>query len=338
MKLELRTKQVSVQDPTEDEGVRFRGVAITPGTYTTQAGLDVEITEDDLDRIAARLAEGVQIRDLHEERIEATVGAVEDAFLAGSEVRFDGRVAVEPHATVVRAFPETIRFSLGFRLDAEEIEDELGMTIQDAVSEGISARLPASFSIDHVAIVGQGQDPNARLERLLNRAKKQRDRTETQESNTSMEHEELISELKAQRDQALEARDQAHQELSQLQSRAEQLKADLDEARSEREDALELLNQAKGHFADEVLKLELKTGEDPNLTERREELLELGFGELDELRLDLATTLLEEQHEDEGPASKRDPTTPSDEEGEVLDLEALDLEDTVKLGLAKGAL
>ncbi len=337
MRLELRTHDTVVEDPQAGAGVRFRGVAVTPGTYTTQAGLDVEVTAGDLGRIAAKLNEGVQIRDLHQERINATVGAVESAFTHGEAVRFDGRVAMEPHATVVRRFPETIRFSVGFRLSRDEIEAELGTTVEEAVDEGIAAPLPEAFSVDHLAIVGRGQDPDARLERLLNEA---REDTQATETTTTMENEELIAELRSQRDEALDARDQAQEELSRLEGRHQEIQADLEEANEARDDALELLNQAKGHFADEVLKLELKAGEDPDLTERRNQLLELGFGELDALRLELANTILDGE-DDGGPASRADPAgddAGSDDGTVELDLDDLDPEDTIKLGLAKGVL
>lgn len=340
MRLALRSEPVEVEDPRAGEGVRFRGVAVTPGTYTTEAGLDVEITADDLGTIAAKLNEGTQIRDLHEERIDATVGAVESSWTQGRAVRFDGRVAMEPHATVVRRFPDTIRFSVGFRLSRDEIEAELGLTVEEAVQQGLAAPLPADFGIDHLAIVGRGQDPDARLERLLNRAREHEpastDPDKTREEETTMEQDELIAELKRQRDEALEARDQAQEELSRLEGRHQELKADLEDAETERQQALELLNQAKGHFADECLKLELKAGEDVDLTERRTELLDMGIDELDQLRLELADEVLDE----DGPTSRADETgDETSPEGTVeLELDELDPEDTIKLGLAKGAI
>ena len=234
MQLQLRAEQVEVEDPRSGEGVRFRGVAVTPGTYTTRSGLDVEIGTDDLGPIAAKLNEGAQIRDLHEERIDATVGAVESSWTQGEAVRFDGRVAMEPHATVVRRFPDTVRFSIGLRLSRDEIEEQLDVTVEQAVEQGRSAVLPAAFGVDHLAIVGRGQDPEARLERLLNRAKT------NDEEDTTMKQDELIAELKRQRDEALEARDKANEELSRLEGRHEELKADLEELEAERDEALEI--------------------------------------------------------------------------------------------------
>lgn len=335
-----------------DSSVRFEGVAVGTGIYVAQEGEHIAITRDHLSLIAERIA-GVQIRDLHDERVRATVGAVRDARVAGDDVRFVGEVALQPHATIIRRFPETIAFSVGFRFRREDLVfDERGV-----------APLPLDFTIDHLAIVGQGQDPDARLTRLLNEAAGQTQRLET----TTMENQEL-DRLRTERDQALASADkakadlavakadlkQANDRITSAHTKADELRRDAENTRLELEaikeaaeeadrkvGAAELeLGRAKSHFANTIIKLELKTDKDVDIDARRDHLLALGIGELDKLRLELAAQAAEARSPDppSEPATRAGEPRRPDAPRDALDLSQLSLEDTLRLGLLKGVL
>ncbi len=326
--------QATVQQP-----VRFEGVAVGTGVYTAQGGLQVRITKRHLPLIADRLVEA-QIRDLHEERIEATVGVVTDTDVVGDDVRFTGEVALEPHATIIRRFPGSIRFSVGFRFSAEHL---------DIGADGV-ADLPTDFVIDHIALVGRGQDPDARLTKLLNRATAGLGR-----DGTTMDKD-TATELRRQRDQALEAEKQARADLAKAETRLENTTEKLDaatEAKEEAEHAAEQavtradaarldLERAKAGFATTIMNLELQAGQDIDLHKRQTELLGMDLGELDQLRLELAEAAVErraEAEEDKGPATQ--PGSPEAEDQvdpATMDLEALSVQDTLRLGLVKRVL
>lgn len=347
--LAVRTDGFELAPPgtASGEAVRFEAVAISPGVYAAQGELEIRVTEEHLPLVAERLVDA-QIRDLHEERIQATVGAVTGARVEAAAVVFEGEIALDPHATIVRRFPESIRFSVGFRFSAEDLTPD-----PDGVAE-----LPADFIIDHIALVGKGQDPDARLTKLLNRAQRGLD----DRDGTTVD-EQTIAELRRQRDDALEAEKQARADLAKTESRLETTKDKLDQAEQAKHEAeteaeqaqadaeaarLEL-ERAKAGFATSILKLELKAGEDVDLHQRQQELLEMELSELDELRLELAEQAADQREaaEDEGPTSK--PTgTPSTGTGSgtragavaerTMDLEELSLEDTIRLGLVKEVL
>lgn len=343
--LDLESHLLQPTTPEEGEdAVLFEGIAVSPGTYTANQGLQIHITEEVLPLIAERLA-GVQIRDLHEERVVATVGAVQQAWVENQHVAFEGAVGIEPHASIVRRFPETIRFSVGFRFTRDDLE----------VNEENVAPLPESFFIDHLALVGQGQDPSARLIELLNQA-----HTGHDERDGITVDKDTLAELRRQRDDALEAEKQARADLAKAESRlettnekldlaeqtqheaetnAEKAQADADAARLE-------LERAKATFATSILKLELKAGEDIDLHERQQDLLDMELSELDELRLELAEDLAErlelDDESEEGPATGADaPANPHAANGDgtaKVELSELSLKDTVKLGLMREAL
>lgn len=68
----------------------------------------------------------MQICDRHEGRVPATVGPVTAARVEDAEVVFEGKIALEPHATIVPRFPESIRFSVGFRLSRDDLGSPIG--------------------------------------------------------------------------------------------------------------------------------------------------------------------------------------------------------------------
>jgi len=225
--------QVAAPQTESQERVRFEGVAITPGVFQAEGELQIRITEAHLDAITERMRHA-QIRDLHEETIEATVGQVTEAEVVDEAVTFVGEIARDPHATIVREFPDSIRFSLGFRFSAEELD------VEDGVAD-----LPEDFVIVHLAIAGRGQDPDSRLERLLNQAEHQRQA----DQETTMENEELIAELRRQKDEALEARNQAQEELSRLEGRHEETAAKLEDQIDELAAELDEPRGARGRRA-----------------------------------------------------------------------------------------
>jgi hypothetical protein len=104
---------------------------------------------------------GVFLRDLHREDLAASVGVVTAARVEGQEVRFTGDVRLAPYVDIVREFWPHVRFSLGFRYDPAQLKANGDGTFD----------LPDSFLVDHLALVPQGQYPNARLVRLLNQAR-----------------------------------------------------------------------------------------------------------------------------------------------------------------------
>lgn len=320
-------------------GTRFEGIAVGTGVYTAVGGTRVRITPGRLDAIAAKLP-NTQIRDLHEEAIGATVGAVREAHVHGEDVVFVGEVGLEPHASIVRRFPETIAFSIGLRFSASDLVPG---------PDGI-ADLPDDFLVDHLAIVAEGQDPDARLTRLLNRA-----HARSSQEGTTVDKD-TAEELRRQRDQALEAEKQARADLAKAETRLENTNEKLetaDRARQEAEDAAQqarteaeaanlLLQRGKAGFATTIMKLELRAGKDVDLHQRQEELLAMDLSDLDELRLELAQAAVarqtEESNHPEGPATQ--PGTPSQSPSppKRLDLDEMSMEDTLRLGLVKGVL
>lgn len=336
---------------TRQDAVRFEGVAVGVGIYTAQDGSRIAIEPSHLPLIADRIA-GVQIRDLHDERVRATVGVVRGARVHGEDVLFEGEVALQPHATIVRRFPETIAFSVGFRFRRE-----------DLVFDGSGvAPLPLDFTIDHLAIVGQGQDPDARLTRLLNQAA-----AHPNQGMDPMENTRELDRLRHERDQALQTAEKAKADLAVAKAdlgkttdQLERTKLDLEQAREAAEqlrteatesgeavaaaegaaEAARLeLAQAKSHFAASIIKLELRAGNDVDLDQRRDDLLTMDLGQLDKLRLDLAEKAAEAAEPAAEPATR--PAQPASRAGakpQALDLEALSIEDTLRLGLVKGAI
>lgn len=313
-------------------------MAVGTGVYTAVGGMRIRIGQERLAAIASQLA-NKQIRDLHDEAIGATVGAVREAHTEGDDVVFLGEIGLEPHASIVRQFPETIAFSIGLRFDPAAL---------DPGPDGI-ADLPQDFLVDHLALVAEGQDPDARLTKLLNRAQ----RPDPKEGITVDDN--TATELRRQRDQALEAEKQARADLAKAETRLENIAEKLhlaqqaqqeaeqttEQARTQADAARLALQRAKAGFATTIMKLELQAGEDLDIHERQEHLLGMELSDLDQLRLDLAEAAVERQaqaNKPEGPTTQPASQSTSPPDTGSMDLQELSMKDTIRLGLVKGVL
>lgn len=315
-------------EPAASGRVTFEGIALGPGVYVDAAERRIRVREEHLPLVAERV-KGVFLRDLHREDMGASVGVVAGARVDGREVRFTGDVRLAPYVELIRHFWPHIRFSLGFRYDPARLQ----------ASEDGTYDLPADFVIDHLALVPQGQYPNARLVRLLNQARglapapvgepvqgpfsappdasliaplpaapPSLPRTEpmAEHKNESEAASEASrrDELRLQRDEALKAAEASKAELEQargdLTKELAKARADLEAATKLAEAARLELGQAKNRFSAEVMKLELAAGKDFDLDQRKKELTGLELGALDKLRGVLRLAAAEAAADDDG--------------------------------------
>lgn len=152
--------QASRREPEASLRVAFEGIAVGPGVYVDAADRRIRVRPEHLPLVAERV-KGVFLRDLHREDLAASVGVVAGARVEGEEVRFTGDVRLAPYVELLRNFWRHIRFSLGFRYDPAKL----------VLADDGTYDLPTDFVVDHLALVPQGQYPNARLVRLLNQAR-----------------------------------------------------------------------------------------------------------------------------------------------------------------------
>ncbi|MCA1844547.1 MAG: hypothetical protein LC792_15420 [Actinobacteria bacterium] len=312
---------------TTGASIAFDGIALGPGLFVDAAERRIRIRADQLPAVASRM-QGAFLRDLHREDIGASVGVVSAARVEQYEVRFTGDVRLQPYVDIIREFWPSIRFSLGFRFDPAELS---------ANPDG-SFDLPDGFLVDHLAIVPQGQYPNARLVRLLNQARSAPSPSiaETARSGT-MPDDTNPDQLRQQRDDALTTATQRQQELELARAELGKARADLDAASKLAEAARLELGQAKNRLAAEVMKLELGAGKDFDLDQRKKELTGLDLGSLDKLRGDLRLAAKPPEPLPPTPATAagKPEATPA---AQPLDLARLPLGATLRLAFEQGVL
>ncbi|HEV8358940.1 MAG TPA: hypothetical protein VGR28_00650 [Candidatus Thermoplasmatota archaeon] len=351
---------VSGSGSPQRAGVTFDGIALGPGVYVDAADRPIRVRPELLPLVAERMG-GVFLRDLHREDMGASVGVVRSARVEGAEVRFTGDVRLAPYVDIVREFWPHVRFSLGFRYDATQLKRNNDGTYD----------LPSDFVVDHVALVPQGQYPNARLVRLLNAARGLS--TDSRKVPTMPEKEEPpvvaaseasrreMEQLREQRDEALRAAEasrrdaaaaseasrreleQARADLGKARSDLARASADLDAAHKLAEAVRLELGQAKNRVAAEVMKLELAAGKDFDLDARKKELTGLELVALDRLRGELRLAAQEAaQAEQEAPplATRAEPSLGKAEPKglDLATLERLGFTDTLRLAFQQGVL
>jgi hypothetical protein len=343
----------------QQRAVVFDGIALGAGVYVDAAGRRVRVRADQLPAVAERMR-GVFLRDLHREDLAASVGVVAAARVEAEEVRFTGDVRLAPYVDILREFWQAIRFSLGFRYDPAQLRLNVDGTHD----------LPDDFVVDHVALVPQGQYPNARLVRLLNQARGLttslatsrpaedggdvlRSKANERSGSSSKEDNRMADDPNTDNDGA--ASEASRGGAANAASRGAS-QGTLEHARAERDAAVAAaqraeaaseasrreLGQAKNRVAADVMKLELAAGKDFDLDQRKQELTRLELAALDALRGELRgaardatggaapTTLPRE------PAAPP-PPKPQPQAALALDLAGLSLNETLRLAFAQGA-
>jgi len=295
----------------------------------------VRVRVEHLPLVAQRM-EGCFLRDLHREDIGASVGVVSGARVEGEEVRFTGDVRLAPYVDIVREFWPSVCFSLGFRYDPSQLK-----TNDDGTFD-----LPLDFLVDHLALVPQGQYPNARLVKLLNQARTALPRVPSpsppQEPATMPDTDtKELDNLRQQRDDALTTATQRQKELELARVELGKARVDLDAASKLAEAARLELGQAKNRVAGEVMKLELAAGKDFDLDQRKKDLTGLELAALDKLRGELR---LAAKPDTAPPAPQPEPTTrrdpvaqPGQPSSQGIDLSTLSLGETLRLAFQRGA-